>query len=115
MRRHRHFYFGTNNPNSPGIWAEIQFTGWMIDGGALMIVVYMGALVTTTLTQYQIAKATQFPRLAVCAGVILAAGLGPVLMIVSFTPFVAQIGIQYWFLAGCLHGVACRYGVNPDP
>ena len=33
-------------------------------------------------------------------------------MIISFTPFVAQIGIQYWFLAGALHGVACRYGVR---
>ena len=29
-------YFG--NPALPGIWAEIQITGWMIDGGVLMIV-----------------------------------------------------------------------------
>jgi hypothetical protein len=107
-------YFGSSNPNSPGIWAEIQFTGWMIDGGVLMIAVYLGALVTTTLSQWRVAQATQFPRLAVCGAVILAAGLGPFLMIVSFTPFVAQIGIQYWFLAGALHGVACRYGVKPD-
>src|SRR5260221_4818658 len=107
-------YFGSNNPNSAAIWAEIQFTGWMIDGGVVMIFVYLGAIATTTITQWQIAQATQFPRLAVCAAVILAAGLGPTLMIVSFTPFVAQIGIQYWFLAGALHGVACRYGVNPE-
>jgi hypothetical protein len=107
-------YFGNHNPNSPGIWAEIQFTGWMIDGGALMIALYLGALVTTTLTQSRIANAMQYPRLAVCAAVILSAGLGPFLMIVSFTPFVAQIGIQYWFLAGALHGVACRYGVQSD-
>ncbi len=26
-------------------------------------------------------------------------------MIISFTPFVTQIGIQYWFLAGALQGV----------
>jgi len=44
----------------------------------------------------------------------LAAGLGPAIMSIRFTPFVAQIGIQYWFLAGALHGVACRYGVKPD-
>jgi hypothetical protein len=105
-------YFGTNNPNSPGIWAEIQFTGWMIDGGIVMVFMYLGALATTTISQWQIAGATQFPRLAICAAVILAAGLGPAIMIVSFTPFVAQIGIQYWFLAGALHGVACRYGVR---
>lgn len=107
-------YFGSSNPNSAGIWAEIQFTGWMIDGGVLMIVIYLGALLTTTLSQWQIAQATQYPRLAVCGAVILAAGLGPFLMIVSFTPFVAQIGIQYWFLAGALHGVASRYGLKPN-
>jgi hypothetical protein len=105
-------YFGTENANSPPIWAEIQFTGWMIDGGIVMVALYMGALVVTTMTQWRIASATQFPRLAVCGAVILAASLGPAIMVISFTPFVAQIGIQYWFLAGALHGVACRYGVN---
>jgi hypothetical protein len=105
-------YFGSNNPNSPAIWAEIQFTGWMIDGGVLMVAVYLGALATTTASQWRIAQATQYPRLAVCAAVILAAGLGPAIMIISFTPFVAQVGVQYWFLAGALHGVASRYGVK---
>ena len=47
-------YFGSANPNSPAIWAEIQFTGWMIDGGVIMmIVLYMGALVTATIAQWQ--------------------------------------------------------------
>jgi hypothetical protein len=105
-------YFGSLNPNSPSIWAEIQFTGWMIDGGVLMVFVYLGALVTATISQWRVAQAMQYPRLAVCAAVILAAGLGPFIMIISFTPFVAQVGIQYWFLAGVLHGVACRYGVR---
>ncbi len=103
-------YFGSG----PGLWAEIQFTGWLIDGGVLMVAVYLGALATTTISQWRIAQATQYPRLAVCAAVILAANVGPALMIVSFTPFVTQAGIQYWFLAGALHGVACRSGVTPD-
>ena len=38
-----------------------------------------------------------------------AANLGIAVMVISFTPFVTQIGIQYWFLAGALHGVACNY------
>lgn len=105
-------YFGGGNPNSPSIWAEIQFTGWMIDGGVLMVTIYLGALAAVTVSQYRLAMLTHFPRLAVCAAVILAAGLGPAITILSFTPFVAQIGIQYWFLAGALHGVACRYGAN---
>jgi hypothetical protein len=107
-------YFGSSNPGSAGIWAEIQFTGWMIDGGVLMIAIYVGALLTATASQWRIALDGRYPRLAVCAAVILAANIGPAIMIISFTPFVTQVGIQYWFLAGALHGVASRYGVTAD-
>lgn len=103
-------YFGFANPNVPPIWAEIQFTGWMIDGGVLMIALYLGALAATARSQFRLTRSERYPRLATCAAVVLAAELGPAAMIVSFTPFVAQIGIQYWFLAGALHGLACRYG-----
>src|SRR5258708_29475318 len=52
-------YFGSTNPNSLPIWAEIQFTGWMIDGGVLMIPVYLGAPATATVSQWRISLATQ--------------------------------------------------------
>jgi hypothetical protein len=102
-------YFGTRAATQ-GIWAEIQFTGWMIDGGILLIALYVGALTVTAVTQYRVAVTSQFPRLAQCAAVVLAANLGTAALIFSFTPFVTQVGIQYWFLAGALHGVAQRYG-----
>lgn len=105
-------YFGSSNPNSASIWAEIQFTGWMIDGGIVMVAIYLGALASATLAQYRLATITQNSRLAICAAVILAANLGPAITIVSFTPFVTQVGIQYWFLAGALHGVASRHGLK---
>jgi hypothetical protein len=100
-------YFGTTD-----LWAEIQFTGWMIDGGILLIALYVGALIVTALAEYRVATMNQFSRLAQCGGVVLAANLGTAAMIFSFTPFVAQVGIQYWFLAGALHGVAQRYGTE---
>jgi hypothetical protein len=105
-------YFGSSNPTSGSIWAEIQFTGWVIDGGFLMIALYVGALAVITLMQYRLAITTVHARLAVCAAVILAANLGPAIMIISFTPFMSQIGVQYWFLAGALHGVASRQGLR---
>jgi hypothetical protein len=104
-------YFGTAG-GSKGLWAEIQFTGWMIDGGILLIVLYCGALIVTTLSQYRIATMRQFSRLAQCGAVVLAANLGTAALIFSFVPFVTQVGIQYWFLAGALHGVAQRYGTE---
>jgi hypothetical protein len=104
-------YFGTAE-RTTGIWAEIQFTGWMIDGGILLIALYVGALVVTALTEYRVALITGNPRLAQCGAVVLAANLGTAALIFSFTPFVTQVGIQYWFLAGALHGVAQRYGTE---
>jgi hypothetical protein len=105
-------YFGSFTPNLQSIWAEIQLTGWMIDGGVIMIVLYSGAIIVTALSEYRVAVMTRFPRLAQCAAVVLAANLGTAALIFSFTPFVTQVGIQYWFLAGALHGVAQRYGVD---
>ena len=99
-------YFGAFTHDNDAIWAEIQLTGWMVDGGILMIALYSGALVVKAMAEYRVAIMTRFPRLAQCGGVVLAANLGTAALIFSFTPFVTQVGIQYWFLAGALHAVA---------
>jgi hypothetical protein len=103
-------YFGT--PGAPTMWAEIQMAGWMIDGGIPMIVLYGGAIITAAVSQFRLARMPQYPRLAACAAVVFASNFGIAAMVFSFTPFVTQIGIQYWFLAGALHGVACRHGLQ---
>jgi hypothetical protein len=105
-------YFGTFSYGTGAIWAEIQLTGWMIDGGILMLALYAGALVVVALSEYRVAIMMRFPRLAQCGVVVLAANLGTAALIFSFPPFVTQVGIQYWFLAGALHGVAQRYGTE---
>lgn len=105
-------YFGSFTGLSTPLWAEIQFAGWMIDGGILMIALYCGALIVTAMTQWKVAMMGRSPRLATCAAVVMSANLGIAALIFSFTPFVTQIGIQYWFLAGALHGVATAEGVE---
>jgi hypothetical protein len=102
-------YFGNFTLLSRPLWAEIQFTGWMIDGGVLLIALYCGALVVTAFTQWKLAMVEAYPRLNTCAAAVLSANLGTAVLIFSFTPFVTQIGIQYWFLAGALHGVAATH------
>jgi hypothetical protein len=84
----------------------------MIDGGVLMIALYCGALVVTALTQWKVAMMKSYPRLNTCAAAVMSANLGTAVLIFSFTPFVTQIGIQYWFLAGALHGVAVSDGAE---
>jgi hypothetical protein len=105
-------YFGTFTDRNPAMWAEIQLAGWMIDGGILMIGLYGGALLVTALAEWRVAMVQGDERLSTSGAVVLAANLGTAAMIFSFTPFVAQMGIQYWFLAGALHGVASRRGID---
>ena len=103
-------YFASGN--LPGIWAEIQITGWLIDGGILMVALYAAALVVNAASELKIARIRTVPRIAACGGVVFAGNLGVAIMIISFTPFVTQIGIQYWFLAGALHGIVVRAGAS---
>jgi len=38
--------------------------------------------------------------------VIVASNAGVLALMFGFAPFTTQIGVQYWFLAGVLHGVS---------
>src|SRR5258708_36369975 len=55
-------YFGSSHPTSEAIWAEIQFTGWVIDGGGLMIAVYLGPPATRTLSEGRSAAGRRHTR-----------------------------------------------------
>jgi hypothetical protein len=60
-------------------------------------------------SEAQLARTDLDARIRACAAVVLAANLGTAALIFTFTPFVTQIGLQFWFLAGALHGlVAAR-------
>jgi hypothetical protein len=91
------------------LWAEIQVAGWAIDGGIPLVRQHLGARRPSP----DAARAVGSGReVRACAGVILAANLGTAALIFSFTPFVTQIGLQFWFLAGALHAVATRPGTR---
>ena len=99
-------YFGSGaRPDAQPLWVEIQVAGWAIDGGILLLFLYVGALVVTLTSEAQMARTDRDARIRACAAVVLAANLGTAALIFTFTPFVTQIGLQFWFLAGALHGL----------
>ena len=100
-------YFGrSGNPDSTPLWAEIQIAGWAIDGGIPLLVLSLAALAVTFAAQVRAACIHTDAKVRACAAVILAANVGTVALMLSFTPFVTQIGLQFWFLAGALHAIA---------
>jgi hypothetical protein len=110
-----HYYFG--NPESltaPPIWAELQPNAWILDGGIPLLLLYAGALLIATRQQLRLALVGS--PLSSAAAAILAANVGTLALIFGFTPFTNQVGLQYWLLAGALHGAAQSEGVlGRDP
>jgi len=103
-------YYGAGaDPSAESLWAEIQIAGWAIDGGIPLLLLYLAALVVTLATEFKVARSHPNAKVRACASVIFAANLGTAAMIFSFTPFVTQIGLQFWFLAGALQGIAPVY------
>jgi hypothetical protein len=88
----------------PALYAEIQLTGWLFDGGLIMWLLYPAALALALRQSYRLAVEPNGPlndlAMMVMAMQLLIAGLcftGPV--------FNTQIGIIFWLataiLAGC--------------
>jgi hypothetical protein len=97
-------YFGGGD--QPPMWAEIQIAGWGIDGGLPLVVLGIAAPVVALISQAKIALYDVNAKVRACAAIALAANLGTAALIFSFTPFVTQIGLQFWFLAGAVQAVA---------
>jgi hypothetical protein len=95
-------------PDSAPLWAEIQVAGWAIDGGIPLLALSIAALGVSLTSAVRIARRDPDARVRACAAVALAVNLGTASLILSFTPFVTQIGVQFWFLAGAIHAVADR-------
>ena len=76
-----------------------------------LLVLCLGALAVTLASQVHVARHDPDAKVRACASVALAANVGTAALIFSFTPFVTQIGVQFWFLAGALHGI--ERGLEP--
>jgi hypothetical protein len=99
-------YFGAGSQST--LWAEIQVAGWAIDGGIPLVILGIAAPAVALLVLWRLALRDADPKVRACAAVALAANLGTAALIFSFTPFVTQIGLQFWFLAGAVHGLASQ-------
>jgi hypothetical protein len=105
-------YFGDeSNLDSPLIWAELQFPAWILDGGIILMGLYGLALFATTLYEFRIAKKSRNTKLGSLVPIVIAINMGTLALVFGFTPFTTQLGLQYWFLAGALHGVAQSSGL----
>jgi hypothetical protein len=95
-------YFATERPDSPPLWAELQLTGWLYDGGVPMWMAYLSGLAVSMLFVFRIAlNRIPFPAIVIFCinGIVIGA---------SFTgpAFNTTMGLEYWLLVAVLYGAA---------
>lgn len=91
-------------PRSKQIWAEIQPTAWILDGGLFLLILYGGALVATVLWEWRVVRDLPDPNDRLWSSAVIAANVGTLALVATFVPFATQIGTQFWFLEGLLYG-----------
>jgi hypothetical protein len=101
-------YFGRGyDPHAT--WVEIQWAGWIVDGGAPLMLLYFGMLVVSLLGAWRVARAPAppgDPELPFWGAVVLAHGMGALALTFSFPIFLSQPGMEFWLLNALLLGAA---------
>ena len=91
---------------APPIHVEIQPTGWLLDGGVPLLLIYVGAVAIALRHTYRLAVDATVGRLQDLATVLLCVQLTVAGLCLSGPVFNTQLGIQFWAIAGALAGAA---------
>jgi hypothetical protein len=99
------YYFGdgSSGSHSPGLWVEIQWTGWIFDGGVPLMVAYTWAVAMALVTAVRLRRrAPASSPMFVWASLIVAYDLGAVALTFSYPLFIGEFGLQFWLLNAML-------------
>jgi hypothetical protein len=97
-------YFGDpSNWQFPALWAEIQLTGWLYDGGVLLWICYAAAIATAALYTYRVAFSSE-EYLSDLATMVLAVQVLVIGLCFTGPVFNTQMGIVFWLLSASVYG-----------
>jgi hypothetical protein len=101
-------YFGDgNNPEKSRLWAEIQWTAWVIDGGFPLVFAYVFAIATALATTVAIAfRGDRKSGIWLWAAFVTAYDLGAIAATFTSPFFISGEGMEFWALNAALYSVA---------
>lgn len=100
-------YFGDNSdPERPPLWAEVQWTAWVFDGGYLCVLLYPLGLLASMWWVFRVATRRDDSKdeFWLWGSVIFAYNLGAVALTFSYPLFLSQTGMEFWLLNAALFG-----------
>jgi hypothetical protein len=106
-------YFGDGVDS---IWAEIQWTGWLLDGGVPLIIAYTGAILGSTWACLRLALQRDGREGNPWAATIVAYNVGAFALCFNYPLFMGTSGIEFWLLnAALLQSVTYSESTLPQP
>jgi hypothetical protein len=97
-------YFGEpSNWRFPALWAEIQLTGWLYDGGILLWICYAAAVLSAAAHTYRIASERD-EYLSDLATMVLSIQVLVIGLCFTGPVFNTQMGILFWLLSASVYG-----------
>lgn len=109
-------YFGDpTNLADPRLHAEIQPTGWVYDGGLILLLLGYAALVGACWLAVRTAVQVPDESLAEGAAVVAAFSIGVFASSFGYTVFVSQTGMMFWVLNAALFAATVARPVTPAP
>lgn len=110
------YYFGNpGNTSNPSLWSEIQWTGWLYDGGVPLVLAYALAIVLAMRTAYKIALSGRFADLGILAALVFANNVGVLAATFDGNYFISGAGMDFWVLNAMLFNAACHAMRRPVP
>jgi hypothetical protein len=98
-------YFGDPTLwHAPPIHVEVQLTGWLLDGGVPLWMLYGGALASAVLYSYRAATRSRRRSMQDIATILLCLQLTIICLGLSGPAFNTSLGILFWAAAGGLYG-----------
>jgi len=93
-----HAYFGNL---ADTLWVEIQWTGWLFDGGVAMLLLYTTAVLVASWSCMKVALRNygdDNQTLSLWAAVIVAYDVGAVAICFNYPLFASTGGVEFWLL-----------------
>ena len=98
-------YFGDPTLwQAPPIHEEVQLTGWLLDGGVPLWLLYGGALLSALHFSYRVAVRAHTHLMQDMATILLCLQLTIVCLCLTGPIFNTQLGILFWAMTGALFG-----------
>jgi hypothetical protein len=107
------YFGGGDNLIHPSLYAEIQITGWLYDGGVLMWLLYGGAIVTALLFSYRVAARHPDANVASLAKIVFVLQLALAGSAWGGPIFNTQLGVIFWLLTSAVYGASSFRKVVP--